>query len=39
MDSHQKDSKVEQIVRDQSMKIETMVIDMLAKEGSPVVSL
>jgi hypothetical protein len=39
MESHQKASKVEQMVRDQSTKIETMVIEMLAKEGSPVVSL
>jgi hypothetical protein len=39
MESHQKASKVEQMVRDQSTRIETMVIEMLAKEGSPVVSL
>jgi hypothetical protein len=39
MESHQKASKMEQMVRDHSTKIETMVIEMLAKEGSPVVSL
>jgi hypothetical protein len=37
--SHQKASRAEQVVREQSTKIETMVIEMLAKEGSPVVSL
>jgi hypothetical protein len=36
---HQKASRAEQVVREQSTKIESMVIEMLAKEGSPVVSL